>query len=92
MLSENRVILVTYFNIYTHKFKNSRKKYIVPCTFKQIPYKKEKILDLKIGGNFDRNGGEVEIEPNRRRKPRSAEGWEHCIKPLPDKWLFSSLL
>ena len=31
--------------------------------------KKDENLELKIGGDFDQNGGEAGIDPNRRRKP-----------------------
>ena len=69
MLSENRVIPVTYFNIYTHKFKNFRKNTLFDAHLTKYLIKKDKILHLKIGGDFDRNGGEAGIDPNRRRKP-----------------------
>ena len=31
--------------------------------------KNDQILELKIGGDFEQNGGEAGIDPERRRKP-----------------------
>ena len=49
--------------------------------------KKDENLELKIGGDFDQNGGEAGIDPNRRRKPPIGGGMgtlqhtqnTHCI-------------
>ena len=50
------------------------------CIFNKIPIKKDQILELKIGGDFDQNGGEAGIDPNRRRKPPIGGGMGTLIR------------